>query len=101
MLATTGVVSVRNTKDETGVTIDKKELKEKTQEAVKKTEEAGGKVLDKTGEALRKAGDEVRGSSHDQKSPAITPPADEKQKNPSHRDGSNDLREESNQPADR
>jgi hypothetical protein len=50
---------LRNNNNETGVTIDKKELKEKTQEAVKKTEEAGGKVLDKTGKALREAADNL------------------------------------------
>jgi hypothetical protein len=81
VLAITGVLHVRDTKDETGVTIDKKELKEKTQEAVKKTEAAGSKALDKTGEALHKAADEIRGASHDQKTPAPTPPADEKNKN--------------------
>jgi hypothetical protein len=59
-LALTGVLTFHNSKDETGVTIDKKELKEKTQEAVKKTEETGGKILDKTGEALHKAADGLR-----------------------------------------
>jgi hypothetical protein len=34
VLAATGVLRFRNTKDETGVTIDKKELKEKTRETL-------------------------------------------------------------------
>ena len=90
VLATTGVLSFRNTKDKTGITIDKKELKEKTQEAVKKTEAAGNTILDKTGEAMRKAGDEMRRSSHEQKAPATTPPAGDKENdNLRQPDGSN------------
>ncbi len=77
VLATTGVLRVQNNKDQSGIVIDKKELKAKTQEAVKKTEEAGSKILDKTGEALHKAADKVRGSSHDQQTPA-TPQLNDK-----------------------
>lgn len=69
-LAMSGVLSVRNDKEQTGITIDKKELKEKTREAVKKTEEAGDKAIDKTSNALHKAADQLRGWSHDSKMPA-------------------------------
>ncbi len=78
VLAATGVLRIQNNNKETRVTIDKKELKEKTQEAVKKTEEAGGKVLDKTGKALREAADNLKGSSHDQKTPRTAPQLDDK-----------------------
>src|SRR5208283_5252036 len=98
VLAMTGVLSIRDTKDETGVTIDKKELKEKSQDAVKKTEDAGGKVLDKTGEALRKAADELRGPSHSKTT--TTPTVDEKDKNLRPPDGSKEL-PESKQQSDR
>ena len=98
VLATTGVLSVRNTKDATGVTIDKKELKEKSQDAVKKTEDAGGKVLDKTGEALRKAADEVRGPSHSKTT--ATPTVDDKDKNLRPPEGSKEL-PQSKQQSDR
>ena len=63
VLGTTGVLHVRNTKDETGVTLDEKELQKKTREAVKTSEDAGGKVLDKTGEAMHKAAEKLRGAS--------------------------------------
>jgi hypothetical protein len=76
-LATMGILHFRNTKDETGVTIDKKELKETTQEAVEKAGEAGGKILDKTGETLRKAGERLRGSSGDRDASPRTPAADD------------------------
>ena len=66
VLAAAGVLHFQNTKDETGVTIDKKQLKEKTHEAVEKTGEAGGKILEKTGETLHKAAERLRGSSGDQ-----------------------------------
>jgi hypothetical protein len=77
VLAATGVLRFRNTEDETGVTIDKKELKEKTQKAVEKTEEAGGKILDKTGETLHKAAEGLRGSSDDKRAPTKTPATDD------------------------
>jgi uncharacterized protein HemX len=78
VLAMTGVLQVQNNKDESSVTIDKKELKEKTHEAVKKTEEAGGAILDRTGKALHEAADKVRGSSHDQKAPPTAPRLNDK-----------------------
>jgi hypothetical protein len=96
VLALSGVLHVRDTKNETGVTIDKKELKEKTEEAVKKTEAAGGKVLDKTGEALHKAAEEIRGTPHDQKPPATTPLPDEKNKSLRQPDGGKDLPDNNN-----
>jgi uncharacterized membrane protein len=73
LLAATGVLYVQNSNDKTGITIDKKELKEKTDEAVKKTEEAGSKALDKAGQAMHNAADAMRGSSHDSTRPATTP----------------------------
>ena len=48
-LATAGVLRFQNTSDQAGVTIDKRELKQKTQQAVETTGEFGGKILDKTG----------------------------------------------------
>ena len=92
VLATSGVLRVQNSKDESGITIDKKELKEKTQEAVKTTEAAGGKILDKTGEALHKAAEKVRAPSPDQKTPATTPQLNDR--NPR-------LPEESKQPPEK
>jgi hypothetical protein len=56
VLAATGVLRFQNTRDEAAVTIDKKQLKEKTQKAIEKAEKTGGGILDKTGEALQKAG---------------------------------------------
>ena len=50
LLAAAGVLHFRNGTDQTSVTLDKKELKEKTRDVVGKTEEVGGKILDKTGE---------------------------------------------------
>ena len=78
VLATTGVLQFRNTEEETGVTIDKKELKEKTKEAVETTGEAGSKILDKTGEVLHKAAEGLRGSPDDQPAPTNTPAADDR-----------------------
>lgn len=82
LLATTGVLHFRSTKDETGLTIDKKELKEKTQEAVETTGRVGSRILDKTGETLRKAADRLRGSSSDRSTPAKTPAADDETARP-------------------
>lgn len=78
VLAATGVLHVRNSDDESGVTIDKKELNQKTQEAVEKTENAGSKFLDKTGEALHKAAEGLRKPSDDRNAPASTPRLNDK-----------------------
>ena len=72
VLAAAGVLHFRNATDQSTITIDKKELKEKTDKAVEKTEEVGGKILDKTGETLRKAAERLRGSAHDQGPPTAT-----------------------------
>ncbi|MGA2256769.1 MAG: hypothetical protein ABSG53_19135 [Thermoguttaceae bacterium] len=77
-LATTGIVRFQNTKDESGVTIDKKELKEKTLEAVKKSEDASGKILDKTGKVLHKAAEGLRGPSGDRNIPTTKPQLNDK-----------------------
>jgi hypothetical protein len=82
VLASTGVLRFHNTKDETGITLDKKELKEKSQEAVQKTEAAGGKILDRTSESLQKATQRLRGSSGDRDSHATSPAGDEGAKKP-------------------
>jgi len=71
VLALTGVLHVRNSNDETGVTVDKKKLEEKTEKAIEKSEEAGRKMLDKTSDALHKAADEI--SSHDRNTSTTTP----------------------------
>ena len=80
-LAAAGVLHVQNSKDETGIIIDKKQLDEKTQDAVKKTEDAGGKILNETGDALHKAADEMRSPSREAPVPSTTPPTDEKNGN--------------------
>ncbi|MCE5268850.1 MAG: hypothetical protein LLG00_13295 [Planctomycetaceae bacterium] len=51
VLAATGVLRFHNTKDESAVTVDKKLLKEQTEEA-----------LDKAGQTLRKAAGGLQGS---------------------------------------
>ena len=56
----TGVLKVHDSKDEAGITIDKKELKEKTHEAVRKAEEAGSEVLDKTRHFAQSGGKDPR-----------------------------------------
>ena len=76
VLAATGFLRFRNSNDESGITLDKKELKEKSQEAVQKTEAAGGKILDPTSESLQKAVKQLRGSSGDKDSHAA-PAGDE------------------------
>ncbi len=67
LLAHVGVIHVRNTENDASITVDKKELKEKTHDAVEKTQEAGGEILDKAGAALRKAGEGLRQPSHYQR----------------------------------
>lgn len=73
VLAATGVLHFRNTDDEAGATIDKKELKEKAHEATETIQQGGNEALDRTGDALKKAAEKIRGSSDDQESP----PADD------------------------
>jgi hypothetical protein len=70
VLAAVGVVHVQNTQDKAGITIDKKELNEKTQEAVEKAKTAGNEVLHKTGQALHKAGDRLQGAPPSADAPA-------------------------------
>ena len=62
VLAATGVLHFQNTKDESIITIDKKELKEKTQEAV-----------EKTSETLHKAAEGLQGPADNRNSPTTTP----------------------------
>ncbi len=62
-LAVAGVLRFENTKNRSSITLDKKELQQKTEKAVEKTEAAGGEILDKTGQALHKAAESLRGSS--------------------------------------
>jgi len=83
LLGVTGVLSFQNTKDESIIKIDKKEFKEKTQNAVEKTKEAGGKALDRTGETLHKAAEELRGSPNDKQTPKETPAAGTESTQPS------------------
>jgi hypothetical protein len=54
-----GGLSVQNTPNETTITIDKKELKEKAHEALVKTKEAGSSLLKQTGVDLQKAGNNM------------------------------------------
>jgi hypothetical protein len=77
VLAATGVLRFHNTEDQSGITIDKKELKEKAQDAVENTGEAGSAILNKTGEILHKAVERMRGSSDDQSSTTTSPAAND------------------------
>jgi hypothetical protein len=84
VLAATGVLRFQNTKDESIITIDKKELKEKAQGVATQAKQTEGKILDKTSETLHKAAEHLRSPSDDKKSaPANTPPDDHKNKQPS------------------
>jgi hypothetical protein len=76
VLAATGVLHFQNTTDEATITINKKELKEKTQEVIKETGEAGGKMLDRTSETLHKAAEGMRPSPENQTTPSKSPAAD-------------------------
>jgi hypothetical protein len=73
VLATAGILRFQNTTDEFTITIDKKELQEKTGKAVEKTEKAGGTILDRTGEALHKAAEGLRRSPSDEHASTKTP----------------------------
>jgi hypothetical protein len=73
VLATAGVLRFQNTKDESIITIDKKELKEKAGKAFEKTEDAGSKILDKTGETLHKAAEGLRRSPGNEHAPTKAP----------------------------
>jgi hypothetical protein len=76
VLGVSGVLHFQNTRDKAGLTIDKKEIREKTENAVNEAKEAGGKVLDKTGQALHKAAAGLRESPPD-RPPAATPAPDD------------------------
>jgi hypothetical protein len=69
VLAATGVLRFQNTKDESIITIDKKELKEKAQGMAKEATKTEGKILDKTSQTLHKAAERLRGSSDVKKNP--------------------------------
>jgi hypothetical protein len=75
VLAATGVIYFRNTENDASVTIDKKELKEKTHEAIEKTREAGSEGLDRMGQALHKAGESMKGTSDERSAPDASAPA--------------------------
>jgi uncharacterized membrane protein len=87
VLAVENVVYVRNTDTEAGILINKKELKEQTQEAVEKTKEAGGELLDNSRKALHDA-TVPKKPSHDERPPAAiepSPPPHESQPEPASR----------------
>ncbi len=85
-LAVAGVLRFENTRNQSSITLDKKELQQKTEKAVEKTEAAGGEILDKTGQALHQAAQSLTGSSDKEKLPAKEqPPA----KTPAPGDGKN------------
>lgn len=77
-LAVAGVIHFQNGPDRATVTLDKKDLNEKTQEAVKDMKRAGGDILNKTGDALHRAAAGVRGSSPEQDRQATKTSPDEK-----------------------
>jgi hypothetical protein len=64
VLAVSGVLRFQSTNDESTITLDKKELRDKAHEAV-----------EKTGETLQKAGERLRGSSQEHVTPTPTPTA--------------------------
>ena len=72
VLTVAGALHFQNTPDETRVTLDKKELNQKTQELMGESKEAGSKALKNTGEALHKAGEDLH-PSHDQPAPSAKP----------------------------
>jgi hypothetical protein len=79
VMAATGVLRFQNTKDESIITIDKKELKEKAQGMAAQATKTEGKILDKTSQTLHKAAEGLRGPSGDNKiPPTVTPPLDPK-----------------------
>lgn len=71
ILGMAGVLHVQNTDDKAGITVDKKELREKTHSAVEKTKGAAVEVLDKA----RRAVDESRERPHDAPAYDRRPPA--------------------------
>jgi hypothetical protein len=92
VLGTVGVLHFQNADDKAGITVEKKDLEEKTEKAVEKTEEVGGEILDKTGKALHKAAADLRESSQDPPhTPATTPAPHDKVRQPdSQKNSSND-----------
>ena len=72
VLGAAGVLHVRNTENETSVTLDKKDLGEKTQEVIDKAKETGGTILERTGKALHNVGEGIREPSHDRSAPTKT-----------------------------
>jgi hypothetical protein len=78
VLAATGVLRFQDTKDQSIITIDKKELKEKVDKMTTQAEQAGSKALDKTSETLHKGVEELRHSSKDKAAPP-EPPANDRQ----------------------
>jgi hypothetical protein len=57
VLAVTGALRVRNAGDEVHITIDKKEVKEKAEQAIDKTKHLGDRVVEKTREILHSSED--------------------------------------------
>ncbi len=55
VLAYAGILSFENSKNKAGVTIDKSQLKQQSQQIIDKTKKAGGKLLRKAGDELHKA----------------------------------------------
>ena len=55
VVAVTGSLRVRNTDDEVNVTIDKSELKTKTEQAVNKAKQLGERAVERTREAISKS----------------------------------------------
>jgi hypothetical protein len=70
VMAATGVLRFHNTKDESIITIDKKELKEKVQGMTTQAEKDEEKVLDKASETLHKAAERLHSPAEDHGAPA-------------------------------
>jgi hypothetical protein len=65
VMAATGVMRFHDTKDESIITIDKKELKEKVQGMATEAKKSEGKVLEKTSDALHKAAERLHSPTDD------------------------------------
>jgi hypothetical protein len=78
VLAATGVLRVRNTENTFNIELHKKDLEQKTNEAVEKSKQAGDAILEKTGELPHKAGDKLQGATEGRQTPDPMKPADAK-----------------------
>jgi hypothetical protein len=72
VLGTAGVLHYRDTPDQTTVTFDKREFREKSREAADKTAEMGRQTLDRTGQAFHDVAEQLRGAPNGNNAPSNT-----------------------------